>query len=45
MASDLTHIDHRHHFVAYTHFGHVGILDIAMRPHANIRTHNRDIVV
>ncbi len=31
MSSDLVRIDHRHHFVGDTHFGHVGILDMAMR--------------
>ena len=42
MSSDLIRIDHRHHFVGDTHYGHVGILDLAMRPHADIRAHDRD---
>jgi calcineurin-like phosphoesterase family protein len=37
-------IDHTHHFVADTHFGHVGILDMAMRPYREIGEHDRDLV-
>lgn len=44
MSPDLTRVDHRHHFVADTHFGHVGILDMAMRPYSDIRAHDRDLV-
>lgn len=44
MSSNLIRADHRHHFVANIHFGHVGILDVAIRPYADIRAHDRDLV-
>lgn len=44
MSPDLIRVDHRHHFLADTHFGHVGILDMAMRPYSDIRAHDRDLV-
>lgn len=37
-------IDHTHHFIADTHFGHVGILEQAMRPQRDIDTHDREII-
>jgi calcineurin-like phosphoesterase family protein len=44
MSPDLTRIDHGDHFIGDTHFGHVGILDMSMRPYADIRAHDRDLV-
>ena len=42
--SNLTSIDHSHFFVSDTHFGHTGILDMAMRPFADIRAHDRALI-
>lgn len=43
-SSNLTAIDHTHLFIADTHFGHTGILDLAMRPFADIRAHDRALI-
>lgn len=42
--ADLTEINHTHYFIADTHFGHIGILDQAMRPQRDIETHDRQII-
>lgn len=42
--ADLTEIDHTHHFIADTHFGHIGILDQAARPQRDIESHDRQII-
>lgn len=41
---DLIAVDHRHHFIADTHFGHTSILNLAARPYADIIAHDRDII-
>lgn len=43
-SSDLTTIGHTHFFVGDTHFGHVGILNMAMRPFSDIRAHDRALI-
>lgn len=43
-SADAILVDHTHFFIADTHFGHVGILDMAMRPQADIQDHDRQIV-
>jgi len=40
----ITGIDHTHHFIADTHFGHTGILDQAARPQPDIESHDRSII-
>lgn len=44
MSPDLIRVDHRHHFIGDTHFGHVGILNMAARPYADIRARDRDLI-
>lgn len=43
-SADVILVDRPHYFVADLHFGHTGILDMAMRPYADIGTHDRDHV-
>ena len=42
--ADLTVVDHTHFFIGDTHFGHVGILDFAMRPQPTIQLHDQELV-
>lgn len=44
-SADAVLVDHTHFFVGDTHFGHTGILDMAMRPYADIGAHDRDLVI
>lgn len=37
-------VDHSHFFIADTHLGHTGILDMAMRPFNGIAEHDRDVI-
>lgn len=41
---DFVHVDHSHFFIADTHLGHNGILDMAMRPFNTIAEHDREVV-
>jgi len=42
--ADAIIVDHTHWFVGDTHFGHAGIIDMAMRPYAGIRAHDQDLI-
>jgi len=37
-------VDHSHFFIADTHFGHTGILNMAMRPFKRIAEHDRALI-
>ena len=43
-SADAILVDHTHWFVGDTHFGHTGILDMAMRPYGDIGAHDRELV-
>lgn len=44
MTTRFTQVDNSHYFTADTHFGHFGILKMAMRPFDQISDHDRDLV-